>query len=72
MKTKLVVVALSLFACSCSTAGPFITNISSDGKGNLVIEKSMVRMNAFTGTVSNTEPTTSTIRLYQPGDGARR
>lgn len=63
MKNRAAVAILALFACSCSTAGPFVTNISSDGKGNLVIEKSMVQMNAFTGTVSNVKPTTTTIRV---------
>ncbi len=33
----------------CTTAGPFVTNISSDGRGNLIIEKNTVHMNAFTG-----------------------
>ena len=48
----------------CTTAGPFITNISSDGKGNLIVEKNTVHMNAFMGTVSSgSTPTTSVIRV---------
>jgi len=50
----------------CTTAGPFVTNISSDGNGGLVIEKAMVEMNGFTGTVTNKNPTTSTIYIYPP------
>ena len=63
MKNRIAIMAVALLGCSCSTAGPFVTNISSDGRGNLIIEKSMVQMNAFTGTVSNTNATTSTIRV---------
>ncbi len=48
---------------SCSTAGPFVTNISSDGNGNLVIEKSMIEYNGFMGTVTNKDVTSTTIRL---------
>ena len=66
MKNRIAIAVLALLACSCSTAGPFVTNISSDGKGNLVVEKSMVQMNAFTDTVSNVNSTTSTIRVLQP------
>ena len=60
-KLALVLVA-GLFA-SCSTAGPFVTSISSDGRGNLIVEKSMVKYNSFTGTVSNESTSTTTIRL---------
>lgn len=51
----------------CTTAGPFVTNISSDGQGNLIIEKSLVKMNAFMGTVSNEGGTTTTIRIFPEG-----
>lgn len=47
----------------CSSAGPFITNISSDGRGNLIVEKTTVEHNGFTGTISNKNTTTSTIFL---------
>ena len=56
--------AVALFALgSCSTAGPFVTNISSDGNGNLVIEKSMIQYNGFLGTVTNKDSTSTTIRM---------
>lgn len=63
MKNRIAILAVALLGCSCSTAGPFVTSVSSDGRGNLVIEKSMVQMNAFTGTISNKNPTTTTIRV---------
>jgi len=56
-----------LFVCvmlaGCSTAGPFVTNISSDGQGGLVIEKTMVEYNAFLGTVSDKDATSATIQV---------
>jgi hypothetical protein len=48
----------------CTTAGPFVTNISSDGKGDIIVEKSTVHCNGLTGTVSTGEnPTTEVIRV---------
>jgi hypothetical protein len=53
----------TLFLSGCTSAGPFVTNISSDGRGNLIIEKTNVKLNAFMGTVSNEGGTTTTIKL---------
>ena len=65
----LTIGALALVLIGCSTAGPFVTNISSDGQGNLIIEKNTVKFNSFTGNVSSGEtPTTSTIRVV-PNEG---
>ena len=66
MKIKIVPLVLlmgSVMLVGCSTAGPFVTNISSDGRGNLIIEKTKVEYNAFTGTVSNEDTTTTTIKV---------
>ena len=47
----------------CTTAGPFVTNISSDGREISRREKH-VHMNAFMGTVSSGDvPTTQVIRI---------
>ena len=54
---------LSLAVAGCSTAGPFVTNISSDGNGGLVIEKTYVQYNGFTGTVSNKDQSSTNIKL---------
>ena len=60
--------ALAMLAGGCTSAGPFVTSISSDGKGNLIVEKNTVHMNAFMGTVSSGEnPTTQTIQVV-PSD----
>lgn len=55
--------ALAFLFAGCTTAGPFVTSISSDGRGGLIVEKSMVKYNSFMGTVSNENTTTTTIRL---------
>ena len=59
----LILITISITLIACTTAGPFVTNISSDGDGNLIIEKSYVKMNAFMGTVSNEGGSTTTIKL---------
>ena len=48
----------------CSTAGPFVTTISSDGKGNLIVQKNIVHVNGFTGMISmGDNPTTETVKV---------
>lgn len=64
MKKSLVgLVVLVSVLVGCSTAGPYITSISSDGRNGLNIEKCSVQMNAFMGTVSNTDCTTQNVQL---------
>ena len=46
-----------------TTAGPYVTNISSDGRNGLNIEKCAVKMNAFMGTVSTSECTSQNVQL---------
>lgn len=48
---------------ACTTAGPYVTNISSDGRDGLNIEKCSVKLNAFMGTVSTAECTSQNLRL---------
>ncbi len=54
-----VVIMLS----ACTTAGPYVTNISSDGNNGLNIEKCTAKMNAFMGTISTADCTSQTIKL---------
>ena len=49
-----------------TTAGPYVTNISSDGANGLTIEKCKVEMNAFMGVVSTGDCSTSSLRLTTP------
>ncbi|HAL67484.1 MAG TPA: hypothetical protein DCP84_07395 [Pseudomonas sp.] len=62
---KLLVAAFGLAAtlAGCTTAGPYVTNISSDGRNGLNVEKCAVKLNAFMGTVSTTECTSQNLRL---------
>lgn len=60
---RITIAGLALLATGCTTAGPFVTSISSDGRGGLIVEKSMVKYNSFMGTVSNESTTTTTINL---------
>jgi hypothetical protein len=47
----------------CTTAGPYITNISSDGANGLNIEKCKVELNMFLGIVNTGDCYNSTLRL---------
>lgn len=57
---------IPLLLCGCmSQSGPFVTNISSDGRGNLIIEKNMVQYNKAFGTVGTAAtPTVQTLRIF--------
>lgn len=61
--TATLLLSIASILIGCTSAGPFVTNISSDGNGNLVVEKTYVKLNAFMGTVSNEGGTTTKIRL---------
>jgi len=63
MKKLSMLIVLGSFLAGCTTAGPYVTNISSDGNNGLNIEKCGVQMNAFTGTVSNVDCLSQSIRL---------
>ena len=57
-------VVMGFLIGGCTSAEPFVTSISSDGRGNLVIEKNTVHMNALMGTISSGDhPTTQSIRV---------
>ena len=59
-----VALALHVLVLSgCTTAGPFVTNISSDGQGGIVVEKAMVEHNQLTGMISTKETTTMYLKL---------
>ncbi len=58
-------IVLGVALSGCTSAGPFVTSISSDGRGGIIIEKDTVYLNGFTGTISNGgRPTTQNIKLY--------
>jgi len=59
----IVMLALLVSLNACTTAGPYVTNISSDGNYGLTVEKCTVHMNAFMGTVSTGDCTSQNIKL---------
>lgn len=62
--TRIVVFLSLFFVVGCtSKAGPFITNISSDGAGGLVVEKCMMSLNRMITTVENADCTNTSIKL---------
>jgi len=63
VKKLLSVSALIILAGCTSQAGPFVTNLSSDGQGNLVVEKCMVELQRQISTVQNTNCSNTTISL---------
>lgn len=62
----LMILAAALALSACTTAGPYVTNISSDGAYGLTVEKCSVHMNAFMGTVSTGDCTSQNIKLQTP------
>jgi hypothetical protein len=53
MSRLMVISLLSLSGLACTHAGPFVTNITSDGVGGLNVEKCMVEMNSVVGGISS-------------------
>jgi len=54
---------LVVLLTGCTSAGPYVTNIASDGADGLNIEKCMVQLNAFLGVVSTKNCTTQNIKV---------
>lgn len=63
MRKALIAAAASLFMAGCTTAGPYVTNISSGGNGELNVEKCAVKLNSFTGTISTTDCTSQSLTV---------
>jgi type IV secretion system protein VirB7 len=64
MKLKIgVILGIFAFLTGCSSAGPYVTNVSSDGNNGLNVEKCSVEFNSFTGTISNTNCSSQHIKL---------
>ncbi|NOU22056.1 MAG: hypothetical protein HOO93_09740 [Methyloglobulus sp.] len=64
-KSIIVSCAIALLA-GCTTAGPYVTNISSDGANGLNIEKCKVELNAFLGVVNTGDCSSSSLKLTNP------
>ncbi|MAY12009.1 MAG: hypothetical protein CL549_16240 [Alcanivorax sp.] len=62
MRSLMLLLAIAVLG-GCTTAGPYITNISSDGNGGLNVEKCAAHFNGWTGTISHTDCTSQHIQL---------
>lgn len=72
MRTLILPGLLVLVLAGCaSTAGPFVTSVSSDGRGGIIVEKCVARFNPWTETVSNADCRTTTIQI-RPVDASGR
>ena len=67
MKKVLVLTAVLLCVGCTSQAGPYVTSISSDGRGGLTVEKCMMLLHRQLGTVENSSCTHVNIALTQGG-----
>lgn len=63
---------LAIVTAACASyAGPFVSNISSDGRGGIVVEKCLARYDQFSATVGNSNCTTHNIKLGAEEDRAK-
>jgi type IV secretion system protein VirB7 len=60
---KLITIILLAAVTGCSSAGPYVTNISSDGAGGLSVEKCQVKYNGFGNYVSTGDCTHQNLKL---------
>ena len=68
MRNLILIVIAGMVLAGCTSAGPYVTNISSDGNGGLIIEKCGTDMNAFMGTVSTGNCTSHKIFIGKVGN----
>lgn len=54
---------LAILTSCATTAGPFVTSISADGRGNLTVEKCSVQMDPWMGSVSNKDCHQASLRV---------
>lgn len=62
----IIAFCFTILIAGCTTAGPYVTNISSDGANGLNIEKCKVELNAFLGVVNTGACSNSSIKLSNP------
>lgn len=65
MRAILILSVAILTGCT-TTAGPFVSTISSDSDGQLHVTKCMVSMNGFLATVSATDCQSSVVSVGKP------
>lgn len=57
------IISISAITGCASKAGPFVTSISSDGRGGLIVEKCMAKFDPWMSTVNNDDCTSTTMRI---------
>ena len=57
----LFLIACGFFLTACTSAGPYVTNISRVQNGDLLVEKCVLKHNAFMGTISHENCTSQKI-----------
>ena len=63
MKKAILFTAIIGLAGCASHAGPFVTNISSDGRGGINMEKCMIKYDRVLAVVENANCSTSSLQL---------
>lgn len=63
MSRMISVALVILLLQACSTAGSYVTNITSAGNNELSVEKCAVEMNPFLGTLSMGACTTQNVKV---------
>ena len=56
---KLFLLFTLFLLSACTTAGPFVTNVSQNKDGSLILKKCIVEHNAFTGAIRTVQCTRS-------------
>lgn len=73
MKRTAIALALALLAPGCvSKAGPYVTDVSADGRGNIHVTKCDVEFNKFFDTVNEGDCHQSTVHVGADRRGDRR
>lgn len=68
MKNVLAGLFMALAISACTTSGPYVTNITSDGENGLNIQKCGIRFNGLTGALSTTNCTNEHVTLSRAED----
>lgn len=61
----IMMVAFALSGCMSRT-GPYVTSISSDGRGGLIVDKCMVTLNKWWNTMETDACSSSYVMLVKP------
>ncbi len=66
LATMILSLAAAAFLSACTSSGPFVTSISSDGNGGLNVISCASTYNAFMGTQGNGACSNSHVQVVPP------